>query len=52
MESLRIGIDPILRAEETDLQTQASRAAAVMQDLKDIVKAGVIEALAEVFGGR
>ena len=49
---MRIGIDPILLEDEPqpNIMEQAMMAKLIMHDLKDIIKAGVIEALAEVFG--
>ena len=52
VEYMRIGLEPILLEDEPqpDIVEQAMMAKLIMHDLKDIVKAGVIEALAEVFG--
>ncbi|MGL5722142.1 MAG: hypothetical protein ACRCY4_07080 [Brevinema sp.] len=49
---MKIGVDPILQEDipAPDLIEQHQQAMIIMKDLKDIVKAGVIEALAEVFG--
>ncbi|MGL5253798.1 MAG: hypothetical protein ACRC9L_02070 [Brevinema sp.] len=49
---MRIGIDPILLEDEPkpDLAEQAAMAKLIMHDLKDIIKAAILEAISEVLG--